>query len=260
MKVFRRTFDRYSSGFTLIELLVVIAIIGILAAVLFPVFAQARGQGKKAACISNQRQIGLGFSMYIQDYDSGYPNTDDPYLWVGKRWRWPLMPYLGAGQREKTDLSFSSASGAPSILLCPADTLSGTGFDATSYGYSAAFYHTPAQLDAMRIVNLRLALNNPGPGLACATQTESAIASPAKKVLIGEWYNSHQFESGGMLGYWGHLIGESAPGSDRWQGSRIYVMADGHTKLLRARQIHPSAEDCPDIYLTRSGLSGSDMD
>ncbi len=249
-----------NTGFTLIELLVVIAIIGILAAILFPVFAQAREQGRKTACLSNQRQIGLSFALYIQDYDSGYPNTNDPYLWVGKRWRWPLMPYLAAGQREKSDNSFSSASGSPSILLCPSDTLSGTGFDATSYGYSAAFYHTPDQLDAMRIGNLRLALNKPGPGLACATQTEASIDYPAQKVLAAEWYNSHQFESGGKIGYWGHLSGSSDPGVDRWQGARIYVMPDGHAKFLHARQIHPSAEDCPDIHLTRSGLSGKDFD
>lgn len=248
------------TGFTLIELLVVIAIIGILAAILFPVFAQAREQGRKAVCISNQRQIGLAFTLYIQDYDSGFPNTNDPYLWVGKRWRWPLMPYLAAGQREKTDLSFSSASGAPSILLCPSDTLSGTGFDATSYGYSAAFYHSAEQLDAMRIVNLRLALNNPGPGLACSTQTDAAIVNPAQKVLEAEWYNSHQFEQGGKIGYWGHLRGRDTPGEDRWQGARIYLMSDGHAKLLRARQIHPSAEDCPDIHLTSSGLSGRDIE
>lgn len=57
------------SGFTLIELLVVIAIIAILAAILFPVFAQAREQARKISCLSNARQWGLGINMYIQDYD-----------------------------------------------------------------------------------------------------------------------------------------------------------------------------------------------
>ncbi len=60
-------------GFTLIELLVVIAIIAILAAILFPVFAQAREKARQASCISNMRQIGTSVRMYSQDYDEEFP-------------------------------------------------------------------------------------------------------------------------------------------------------------------------------------------
>src|SRR5436309_547217 len=56
-------------GFTLIELLVVIAIIAILAAILFPVFAQARESARKTTCLSNLKQMGLGMTMYVSDYD-----------------------------------------------------------------------------------------------------------------------------------------------------------------------------------------------
>jgi prepilin-type N-terminal cleavage/methylation domain-containing protein len=60
-------------GFTLIELLVVIAIIAILAAILFPVFAQAREKARQASCLSNLKQLGLAAMMYVQDYDEVYP-------------------------------------------------------------------------------------------------------------------------------------------------------------------------------------------
>jgi prepilin-type N-terminal cleavage/methylation domain-containing protein/prepilin-type processing-associated H-X9-DG protein len=64
---------RRTSGFTLIELLVTIAIIAILAAILFPVFARARENARRASCMSNLKQIGLGFMMYVQDYDERFP-------------------------------------------------------------------------------------------------------------------------------------------------------------------------------------------
>src|SRR4030088_3180573 len=60
-------------GFTLIELLVVIAIIAILAAILFPVFAQAREKARGTSCLSNAKQLGTAFQMYLQDYDEKAP-------------------------------------------------------------------------------------------------------------------------------------------------------------------------------------------
>jgi prepilin-type N-terminal cleavage/methylation domain-containing protein/prepilin-type processing-associated H-X9-DG protein len=73
-------------GFTLIELLVVIAIIAILAAILFPVFAQAREAARKASCLSNLRQIGTAAMMYMQDYDETiFPHN---YSWAGGQVFW----------------------------------------------------------------------------------------------------------------------------------------------------------------------------
>jgi len=72
-----RKLMRVRNGFTLIELLVVIAIIAILAAILFPVFAQAREKARQATCLSNQKQIALALLMYNQDYDEEFPGSTD---------------------------------------------------------------------------------------------------------------------------------------------------------------------------------------
>ena len=72
-----------ANAFTLIELLVVIAIIAILAAILFPVFAQARDKARQTACLSNTKQLGLAMMQYVQDYDETYPRADYFYPGTG---------------------------------------------------------------------------------------------------------------------------------------------------------------------------------
>jgi len=110
-------------GFTLIELLVVIAIIAILAAILFPVFAQAKAQAKKISCLSNGRQIGLALMLYINDNDDRYPqehpSTGNPAvddsngqletIDYGSPFD-KILPYVASPDSSKTQL-----------YLCPAD-------------------------------------------------------------------------------------------------------------------------------------------
>lgn len=91
---------RRQQAFTLIELLVVIAIIAILAAILFPVFAQAREKARQTSCLSNTKQIGLSLNMYVQDYDEHVClNNDGQWYqkngyWYINTWMTLLEPYM----------------------------------------------------------------------------------------------------------------------------------------------------------------------
>ena len=245
-------------AFTLIELLVVIAIIAILAAILFPVFAQAKASAKQSVCLANLKQIGLAVSLYQGDQDDAFPNNGDPYLWVGRRMRWPIMPYLSIGQAQKNG-SFDTKNGKGSLLICPADSQSGTAFDATSYFLSASSYHTANQINAMTLRNLIYQVNDPGAGLICISQTSSNVATPSDKIIITEYFNSHQHAGSVAVGIWGSLQPGLKPGPDRWTGRRNHTFVDGHAKSLPVNRQNPSVDDCPDANLTPNGLLGSDL-
>ncbi len=131
------------SGFTLIELLVVIAIIAILAAILFPVFAQAKEAAKKTACLSNARQIGLAVKLYIGDYDDGMPifyayNSIPPAGQAGhKGTELLLLPY------SKNQQIFRSPLDVGSPYLSVDEGLLGGSYDTywKAYGTSYRFGH-----------------------------------------------------------------------------------------------------------------------
>ena len=108
------------AGFTLIEILVVIAIIGILAAILFPAFARARENARRASCMSNMKQLGLGMLQYAQDYDERYygaTKASTPALLIsllpGIGWAGAMYPYVMSAQ----------------VYKCPNDTNPGTGMN-----------------------------------------------------------------------------------------------------------------------------------
>src|ERR1700709_2606615 len=107
-------------GFTLIELLVVIAIIAILAAILFPVFAQAREKARAISCVSNEKQIGLGILQYNQDYDEMFPMNEYARA-NGSQMYWTDMvtPYIKNGTIIKNWAGDSQTTGAGGVFTCP---------------------------------------------------------------------------------------------------------------------------------------------
>ncbi|MEI6432143.1 MAG: DUF1559 domain-containing protein [bacterium] len=111
-------------AFTLIELLVVIAIIAILAAILFPVFAQAREKARQTSCLSNMKQIALATMMYAQDYDETYPrnwlkgDTTRPD-WAQLTWRELISPYVKNGTKNPGYLSAGQVAAVEGIFTCP---------------------------------------------------------------------------------------------------------------------------------------------
>ena len=242
-------------AFTLIELLVVIAIIAILAAILFPVFSQAKRAAKKTQCLANIRQLGVAVSLYEGDFDDFYPNTGDPYLWFGRAFRWPLMPYLNIGQKQAVG-SISAASGTPAILLCPEDSQSASQFDGTSYAYSLCFFHSPEQIANLNILGT---IAGSGAQLLTASQSSSSLAEPARKILFSEWYNSHRYTGGKPIGPWGSTDASFNPGPDRWTGARNATFGDTHAAFVFASRQTPSSQDCPDANLTPDGIFGSDL-
>jgi len=117
-----RRVGRRAAGFTLIELLVVIAIIALLAAILFPVFAQAREKARQSSCASNLKQLGVALSMYVQDHDerfmsygifpAGHPDAGDVQDWGKYYWPFQCEPYIKGFPTEFTGTKSN-------IFVCP---------------------------------------------------------------------------------------------------------------------------------------------
>ena len=229
-------------GFTLIELLTVITIIAVLCSVLFPVYVNVKKSAYRATCQSNLSQIAKAFESYTSDNNGCYPNLNSKCLWMGRYWRWPMKHYVGytAGYDSKDPLAEKQTTRVwNSILRCPADPVPGSVYDGTSYGISAAFYHTPDQINAMSVTQLY----DDSP-VSFATIKTSAIKYPGKKALAADWISHTPDKST----WWA------------WGGSRNYLFPDGHVMYLSADKVKPAVDNLPDINLTRNGVEGKDID
>jgi prepilin-type N-terminal cleavage/methylation domain-containing protein/prepilin-type processing-associated H-X9-DG protein len=219
---------RAAAGFTLIELLVVIAVIAVLAAILFPAFAQARESARQTACLSNSKQIGIALSMYLQDYDEAFPPAD---------YGGPVVqpPYTEFGW-------FSGAGGAVNYPPCCFDLLQPYEKNLTIHKCPSDGSGLPAQLPlgvngaGRPLQPLSYALNryffydiSTSTFKPSAAYTLSAIETPASRLFI--------VESASVLGR--ELVG---PGNlslvkngqpalfRRHRGGSTYIYADGHAK------------------------------
>jgi prepilin-type N-terminal cleavage/methylation domain-containing protein/prepilin-type processing-associated H-X9-DG protein len=169
-------------GFTLIELLVVIAIIAILAAILFPVFAQAREKARAITCVSNVKQIGLGTMMYVQDYDEQFPFAYGTGLGT---WIDVIDPYIKVmGNR--------SGQGAAGVAFfhCPSDARS-TIPQNISYGTNACVSGESG--------NTPSGVSVPAGGIYISEPRRLAeFVAPASCIWIGDstldWYGTYYAE------------------------------------------------------------------
>jgi prepilin-type N-terminal cleavage/methylation domain-containing protein len=160
---------RRRSGFTLIELLVVIAIIAILAAILFPVFAQARESARQTTCLSNLKQIGVGVTMYLQDYDSMYPAQQVDGVYVNL----PGGPVIYKNTQQNYMDELYPYIKSAQVFLCPDSKFNkgeNKGGWANSYHFNGAFMSTPLGCKAG----------------SCSGINEAAVVSPASTQIMRE--------------------------------------------------------------------------
>lgn len=176
--------SRPAPGFTLIELLVVIAIIAILAAILFPVFAQARAKARQTACLSNLKQMGLGLQQYMQDYDGTFPHASNEatlnlykdlksngrMVDFGIHWQQQIYTYA-----KNWD-----------IFLCPGDIAPNQPHPDPNFGGSRPA--TPSSYGT----NTLLLQTGMAPGVPGALN-ESLLISPANTYLISETASNLDF-------------------------------------------------------------------
>ena len=237
-------------GFTLIELLVVIAIIAILAAILFPVFAQAREKARQTQCLSNGKQISLGLLMYANDFDNRLPvyNWPESYMIAARAmpyiknrdiFKCPSSPFrqgsVQAAQRDNGQADYLTAPNHPLVGLGTSTRGRQNYFDDI---YPPMDYRTNENLWAYRWSDSRTACYLPP--LQCAggvcvepgrSIDDPVVVNPSKAVMMIDFPTAH-FEWPG-----GRLWGENFKG--RHNEGSVAIHVDGHAKWYRFLALYP---------------------
>jgi prepilin-type N-terminal cleavage/methylation domain-containing protein len=268
LPIMSRTQEK-KSGFTLIELLVVIAIIAILAAILFPVFARAREKARQISCLSNMKQLGLGFAQYTQDNDEKSPNGINVYAPGGNGWAGEVYPYVKSVQVYKCPDDPTGNQAFVSYAYNSNNTI--PSYSATSGvdSYSIAQYNSPSKTVLLAEVqgNAYGATDNSwspaGGGGETTYDNGSNGASPAGFGVNG--WGSTTTNLGGAGGYtspptlkWATGYMRNTQATDqatyaqqtgRHTDGSNFLMADDHAKWLRANAVsagitNPTSTDC----------------
>ena len=171
-------------GFTLIELLVVIAIIAILAAILFPVFAQAKDAAKKTACLSNLKNMGTAFALYLGDSDGVYPSCDNDKAKITGRPPEPETPEADGPPERDWTITIQPYVKNFDILRCPSD--------------GSLKPIDPKNPDLTREYRSSYTVN----GWAEYDLTENAVNRPATWILLAERNNKALGPKTWWMFYW----------------------------------------------------------